>query len=97
MCFIFCMLWIKSLCSSLIDNSLSSCGVRAVACIFHSCSNSVIWSWKFDSMLLRWTPPSFFIRNNVLVVGDLIQSWYLIICMSSAPPCLASICCISLL
>ena len=59
MCFIFCMLWIKSLCSSLIDNSLFSCGVRAVACFFHSSSSSIIWSWKLGSMLLRWVPPSF--------------------------------------
>jgi hypothetical protein len=46
---------------------------------------------------LRWAPPSFFIRNSVRVVGDLVQSWYLIICMSSAPPYLASMCCMSLL
>ena len=44
---------------------------------------------------MRWIPPSVFMRNNVRVVGDLIQSWYLILGMSFAPPCLASICCMS--
>ena len=95
MCFIFCMLWIRSLCNSLIDSSVFRCGSTDAACVLHSCSSSVVLNWKFVSMLLRWAPPSFFIRNNVRVVGDLIQSWYLILCMSSAPPCLASMCCIS--
>jgi hypothetical protein len=48
-------------------------------------------------MLLRWAPPSFSIRNSVRIVGDLIQFWYLILCMSSAPPYLANMCCMSLL
>ena len=72
-----------------------SCGSLVVACVLHSYSSSVIWSWKFVSMFLRWTPPSFFIRNSVRVVGDLMQFWYLIFCMSLTPPCFASICCIS--
>ena len=41
------------------------------------------------------SPPSFFIRNNVRVIGDLVQSWYLILCTSSAPLYFARICCMS--
>ena len=93
MCFIFCMLCVRNLCSSLGDVSLFSCGNRIVVCVCHSYSSYVICSWKCVSILLRWIPP-FFMRNNVLVVGDLIQSWYLILCMSCAPPCFASICCV---
>ena len=69
MYFIFCMLCIRSLCSNLRDSSVFSCGSTDVACVLHSCSRSVLWSWKFASMLLRWAPPSFFIRNSVRVVG----------------------------
>ena len=85
----------RSLCSSFRDNSVFSYGSTDIVWVIHSCSSSVLCSWKFASKLLRWTPPSFFIRNSVRVVGDLIQSWYLILCISSAPPCLASIYCVS--
>ena len=95
MCFILCMFCVRSLYSSLRDSSLFSCGRTVVAWDFHSVSSSVACSWKFASMLLRWAPPSFFIRNNVRVVGDLVQSWYLILCMSFAPPYFARICCMS--
>ncbi len=74
MCFIFCMLWVRSLCRSLIDSLGFKCGNSTVARDLYSSSSSVIWSWKFSSTLLRWTPPSIFIRNSVRVVGDLIQS-----------------------
>ena len=94
MYFIFCILWVRSLCSNLSGVSLFSCGSRVVAWVFHSCSNCVMCNWKFASILLRWIPPSFFIGISVLVVGDLIQSWYLILCMSCAPPFFASICCV---
>ena len=53
MCFTLCMLWVRSLWSSFRDSSGSSCGSSAVACVLHSCSSSVVWSWKFASMLLR--------------------------------------------
>ena len=46
---------------------------------------------------LKVGPPSFFIRNNVRVVGDLVQPWYLILCIFSAPPYFARICWMSLL
>ena len=49
-----------------------SCGSAVVACILYSCSSSVTWSWKFASMLLRCVSPSFFIKNNVRVVDELI-------------------------
>ena len=41
------------------------------------------------------TPPSIFIRNNVYVVGDLVQFWYLIRGKSLVPPCLVRICCVT--
>ena len=72
-----------------------SCGSTIVAWVLHSCSNSPIWSSKFGSILLRCAPPSCFIRNSVGVIGDLMQSWYLILGMFSAPPYLASICYVS--
>ncbi len=72
MCLILCMFCVRSLCSSLRDSSLFSCGSTVVAWDFHSVSSSVAWSWKFASMLLRWAPHAFFMRNSVRVVGDLV-------------------------
>ena len=95
MCFILCILCSRSLCNSLSESLGLSCGSSVVACIFHSFSNSVICNWKFSFVLLRWMPPSCFRRNNVLAVGDLMQSCDLILGMFSAPPCLESMCCIS--
>ena len=95
MCFILCMLIISNLCSSLRDSLGFRCGSSIMALFVHSRSNSVMCNWKFSSMFLRWVPPSFFIRNNVRVVGDLIQSVYVILGMSFAPPYLASMCWIS--
>ena len=97
MCFILCMFCVRSLYRSFRDSSLFSCGNIVVVWDFHSNSSSVACSWKFASMLLRWAPPSFFIRNIVRVVGDLLQLWYLILCMSCAPPYFARIYCMSLL
>ena len=59
----------------------------------HSCSSSVILRWKSSTKFLRCMPPAVFIRNNVRVIGDLMQSCCLILGMSLAPPALASICC----
>ena len=42
-------------------------------------------------VLLKWAPSAFLIKNNVLIVSDLIQSWCLILGMSFVPPCLANI------
>ena len=46
-------------------------------------------------MLLRWIPPAFLRRNNVLVVGDLMQSCCFILGISFAPPYFANICWVS--
>ena len=70
-CFIVCMLSVRSLCSNLSDSMGFKWGSSVV--VLHSFSSSVLLRWKSFSILLRWTPPSFFIRNNVCVVGDLIQ------------------------
>ncbi len=69
--FIVCMLSFSSLCSILSDSMGFMWGSSVV--VLHSISNSVWLRWKLVSILLRWAPPSVFIRNNVLVVGDLIQ------------------------
>jgi hypothetical protein len=66
-----------------------------VACVCYSRSYSVMYIWKLSLVLLRWIPPAFFRRNSVRVVGNLIQSYCVILEISSAPPYLASICCIS--
>ena len=95
MCCIVYMLWINSLCKSLRDKVELRCGSSFVACVRHSCSNSVICSRKFSFVLLRWIPPAVFKRNSVRIVGDLMQSCWVILGISSAPPYFASMCCIS--
>ena len=71
-CFIVYMLSVSNLCSNLRDSVGFMWGISVV--VLHYFSNSVWWRWKLFSMLLRWAPSSFFIRNNIRVVGDLIQS-----------------------
>ena len=71
-CFIVCMLSVSSLCSYLSDSMGFMWGSSVV--VLHSFSNSVWLRWKSVSILLRWASSSFFIRNNVRVVGDLILS-----------------------
>ena len=56
----------------------------------HSLSSGVASKGNFSILLLMWAPPSTLIRYIVLVVGDLLQSWCLILGMFSAPPYLAS-------
>ena len=65
------MLSVNSLCSNLSDR-MGFIWVSSVV-VFHSFSNYVWLRWKLDSILLRWAPPSFFIKNNVRMVGDLIH------------------------
>ena len=88
------MLWISNLCKSLSDNS----GVRygsSFDCARHSRSNSVTCSWKFSCVLLRCISPAFFSRNSVRMVGEFMQSYFVILGISSAPPYLANMWCIS--
>ena len=94
MCLILYMLWSNSLCSNLKDSLEFRCDSSVVALVVHSCSSSVICSWKFASRLLRWAPPSFFMRYSVRVMGHLVQSLCVILDISTAPPYLASICCV---
>ena len=96
-CCIVCMLWINNLYTSLSDKSGLRCGSSFVACIRHSCSNSVICRRKFSFVLLRWIPPAIFRRNSVRIVGDLTQSCCVILGICSAPPYYAKMWCINLL
>ena len=57
----------------------------------HSLSSGVASKGNFSILLLRWAPPATLIRYIVLVVGDRLQSWCLILGIFFAPPCLASI------
>ena len=66
-------------------------GFKFIDSICHVFSNGVGSNEKFFIVLLRWAPPAFLNKYNILVVGDLVQSWYLILNISSVPPCLASI------
>ena len=74
MCFILCMVCVRSLYNSLRNSSLFSCGMMVVAWNFNFVSSSVSCSWKSVSIFFRWVPHSFFIRNNVCVIGNLVQS-----------------------
>ena len=89
------MLCISNLCRSLSDRLGLRCGSSFVACVRHSCSNSVICNRKFSFVLLRWISPAIFKRNNVRIVGNLMQSCCVIIGISSTPPYLASMWCMS--
>ena len=94
-CCIVYMLWINNLCKNLCDKSGLRCGSSFVACVRHSCSNSVLCNRKCSFVLLRWIPPAVFKRNRVRVVGDLVQSCCVILGISSAPPYFANMWCIS--
>ena len=92
MCLILYMLCIRSLCSSLRESLGFRCGNSVVALAIHSFSSCDMCRWKSSSILFKWTPPSFFMRNSVRVVGDLIQSVCLILVISFASPYLARMC-----
>lgn len=89
MCLILEMLWRRSLCRSLKDVFEFKCGNIVEACVIHSDSSSVIYSWRFWLVLLRCILPAFLKRNSVRVVGEWTQSWYFIRGICSAPPYLA--------
>ena len=65
-----------------------------IACSIHCVSNVVGVRGKLLSVLLRCIPLVFFSRNNVLVIGDRMQSWGDKRVKFCAPPCFASMCCI---
>lgn len=84
-CFILYMLFFKSLCKSFRESLGFSCYNSVVARAFHPLSSSAIYSWKFAFVLMRWTPPSCFRKSSVLVVGDLVQLFGVILGMFSPP------------
>ena len=47
---------------------------------------------NFSSLLLRWMPLVFLSRNNVRIIGDIIQSWRDMRGRLNDPPCLANMC-----
>ena len=100
MCLIVNMLCNNNMCNSLSGSSEFRCGISVMACARHSLSNFVICIWKFllvllSLVLLSCIPPTFLRRNNVWVVGDLMQSFCFICRISAAPPYLASMWCMS--
>ena len=73
-------------------------GVRVgILCAWriHCVSNGVGKTGNFSSLLLRCIPLVVLSRNNVRVIGDLIQSWWDMRGSCSDPSCLASICFVS--
>ena len=90
MCFIVYMLHISTLCNNLSDSSRLRCGSSIVACARHFRSNSVIWSWKFLLVFLRWILPATFKRNSVRVVGNRMQPFCFVRGISSASSYLAN-------
>ena len=88
------ILCISSLCSSLSEVlGFRPCSICA-SCI-HAVSSEDGVSRKLFIVLFRWTPALCFSRNNVLVMGDLTQWWYLMRVISLEPPCVASMNCTS--
>ena len=51
----------------------------------HSLSSGVAYGEKNSILLLRWAPTATLIRYIVLVVGDRLQSWCLILDIFFAP------------
>jgi len=52
-----------------------------MVCNIHFCSSFVACSWKLSFMFLRCMPASCFRRNRICVVGNLTQSYCLILRM----------------
>ena len=82
--------------SSLCSNLSEVLGFRPwIICVF--CINEVSSgdgvSRKLSIVLFRWTPALCLSKNNVLVMGDLTQWWYLMRVISLEPPYLASMNC----
>ena len=87
---ILCM---SSLCSNLSEVlGFRPCSISA-SCI-HAFSSGDGFIRNVSIVLFRWTPALCLSKNNVLVIGDLTQWWYLIREMSLEPPYLARINCI---
>ena len=86
------------LCISNLCNNLSEvlgfrpCSICA-SCI-HAFSSGDGFNRKLFIVLFRWTPASCLSKNNVLVIGDLTQWWYLMRVISLDPPYLARMNCI---
>ena len=82
------------LCTSSLWSSLSEvlgfrpCNICA-SCI-HAVSSEDGFSRKLFNVLFRCTPTLCLSKNNVLVIGDLTQWWYLMRVISLDPPYLAS-------
>ena len=89
-CFMSYMFSRSSLCIYFEFRVDNFCGGGVVDNLCHSLSRGVDSRGNFPILLLRWAPPTILLRYSVLIVGDLLQSWCLILGMFSAPPYLAS-------
>ena len=69
-----------------------SVGILCV-CRIHCVSSGIGRKENLSSVLMRWVPLVVLSRNNVHVIGNLIQSWWDMRGRSSDPPCLASVSC----
>jgi hypothetical protein len=91
MCLSSVMLWSISLCKYF--RGIVGVNVGIFLCLTHP----LCFEWcgkkgEFSSVLLRWAPLIVLSRNNVRVIGDLIQSYWDMHGMFSDPPCLVSMC-----
>ena len=83
----------RSFCSSL-SEVLGFRPCRFCASFIHAVSSGNEFNRKLSMVLFRCTPASCLSRNNVLVIGDLTQWWYLMQVISLEPPYFASINCV---
>ena len=87
------ILCIRSLFSNLsVVVGFRPCSICA-SCI-HAVSSEDGFSKKLFIVLFRWTPALCLSMNNVRVIGDLTQWWYLMPVISLEPPYLANMNCI---
>ena len=66
---------------------------RFCASFIHAVLSGEEFNRKLSFVLFRWIPASCLNGNNVMVIGDLTQWWYLMRVISLEPPNLASINC----
>ena len=91
-CSSFIILCNRSFCNNL-SEVLGFRPCRFCASLNHVVSSGDEFSKKLFIVLFRWTPALCLNKNNVRVIGDLIQWWYLMWIMSLEPPYLASMNC----
>ena len=89
MCLSSVMLWSISLWRYFREVVGVNVGIFCACCI-HCVSSGVGRRGNFSSVLCKWAPLVVLSRYRVLVIGDLIQSCWVMRGRFSDPPCLAS-------